>query len=188
MSGAAPATWPTIADIHTLVFDFDGVFTDNKVIVDQHGTESVRCDRGDGLGFDLLRAYCARNALNLDMFILSKEPNPVVLARANKLKLKCQHGIDNKLVWMNDYLSRRSSTTDAWQGVAYLGNDLNDLPIMLQAGLAVAPADAHPRILACATTVLPQAGGNGFIRAFIEHLIGLENASDEEIHELICHC
>ena len=44
---------PDWRDLHTIVFDFDGVFTDNKVWVDQNGVESVRCDRGDGLGFDI---------------------------------------------------------------------------------------------------------------------------------------
>ena len=70
--------------IHTIVFDFDGVFTDNKVWIDQNGTESVRCDRGDGLAFDLLRRFSQQNDWNLNYFILSKEKNSVVSVRAAK--------------------------------------------------------------------------------------------------------
>jgi 3-deoxy-D-manno-octulosonate 8-phosphate phosphatase KdsC-like HAD superfamily phosphatase len=47
-------TLPELKNIHTIVFDFDGVFTNNKVWVDEDGKETVRCDRSDGLGFDLL--------------------------------------------------------------------------------------------------------------------------------------
>ena len=78
---------PPLANIHTVVFDFDGVFTDNKVWVDQDGRESVRCDRGDGLAFDLLRNFKSKKKFDAEFFILSKETNAVVLARAKKLKL-----------------------------------------------------------------------------------------------------
>lgn len=192
MSNPPTIQWPQLSHLHALVFDFDGVFTDNKVYIDQSGIESVVCDRADGLGFDLLRAHCSRINHCPDMFILSKEPNPVVLARSAKLKLECRHGIDNKLKWMNNYLHRKfsdnRSSTDPWQGVAYLGNDLNDLPVMACAGLSVAPSDAHIRVRKIATSVLPLKGGHGFIRAFIEKITGLNEASDEEIHELIHHC
>ena len=75
---------PDWKDVHTIVFDFDGVLTDNKVWIDQDGTESVCCDRGDGLGFDLLRTFIKANNWALNCFILSKEKNPVVSARAEK--------------------------------------------------------------------------------------------------------
>ena len=63
--------FPAIESIHTVAFDFDGVFTDNKVWVDQFGHESVRCDRGDGLAFDLIRAYQKQEKLTANFFILS---------------------------------------------------------------------------------------------------------------------
>ena len=68
-----PKPLPPLAAIHTVAFDFDGVFTDNKVWVDQDGRESVRCDRGDGLAFDLVRAFQLRGKLNAEFLILSKE-------------------------------------------------------------------------------------------------------------------
>ena len=83
-------------NLHTIIFDFDGVFTNNKVLIDQEGRESVQCDRGDGLAIDLLRNFSKKNYWNIDFFILTTEKNKVVLSRAKKLKLQCYCGI-NKL-------------------------------------------------------------------------------------------
>ena len=181
-----PKNFPALKDIHTIAFDFDGVFTDNKVWVDQDGRESVRCDRGDGLAFDLVRAFRQRGKLNAEFFILSKEPNPVVLARARKLKLDCHHGIRDKLTFMREYLATRfPASLDSFAGLVYLGNDLNDLPLMRRAGYVVAPADAHPQVQKVAHLVLEQRGGEGFVRAFIERLLGIHQLTHEELNELI---
>ena len=71
--------WPD--PVALVVFDFDGVMTDNRVLVFSDGTEAVMCHRGDGLGIDRLREA------EVPMLILSTETNPVVAARARKLKL-----------------------------------------------------------------------------------------------------
>lgn len=177
---------PALHEIHTVVFDFDGVFTNNKVWVDQDGRESVRCDRGDGLGLDLVRALKSRGRLTAEFFILSKESNQVVLARAKKLKLECHHGVGNKLGFMKEYLAARlSNYAEPFAGLVYLGNDLNDLPLMRRVGYAVAPADAHPLVCDIAHLVMPQRGGEGFVRAFIERLLGIDQLSKEEIDELV---
>jgi len=177
---------PTLAEIHTVALDFDGVFTDNKVWVDQHGCESVRCDRGDGLAFDLVRAFKRKRKLDVNFFILSKEINPVVLARARKLKVECKSGVDDKLRFMTDYFADRiPDHINPFNGLVYLGNDLNDLPLMRCAGFSVAPADAHPMVCDVAHLIMPQRGGEGFVRAFVELLLGIEHLSKEEIDELV---
>ena len=184
-----PKTLPDLTSIHTVVFDFDGVFTDNKVWVDQDGHESVCCDRRDGLAFDMVRAFQKRGKLNAEFFILSKESNPVVLARAKKLKLDCLYNISDKLSCMQEYFANRSSSSpNSFEGLVYLGNDLNDLPLMRRAGFAVAPADAHPKVREIANLVLPECGGEGFVRAFIELLLGINLLTKEEIDELIFDC
>ena len=181
---AKPLPSPTV--VHTVVFDFDGVFTDNKVWVDQRGGESVRCDRSDGLAFDLIRAYVRREGLRCEFFILSKEPNPVVLARAQKLGLDCHHGIRDKLAFLQEDLHRRfPDERTPLEGVVYLGNDLNDLRVMRRAGYTVAPADAHPRVQEVAHLVLEQRGGEGFVRAFVEQWLGIDRMSLEELDELV---
>jgi 3-deoxy-D-manno-octulosonate 8-phosphate phosphatase (KDO 8-P phosphatase) len=177
-----------LSNIHTIAFDFDGVFTENKVWVDQDGKESVRCDRADGLAFDLLRALQRQDKLQFNIFILSKETNPVVLARAKKLKLPCHHGIGNKVSFMRDYLNQQDSLDNPFDGLIYLGNDLNDLPLMSLAGYAVTPKDAHPMVREVADLVLTKRGGEGCVREFIEYLIGIDLLTKDELHELISNC
>jgi YrbI family 3-deoxy-D-manno-octulosonate 8-phosphate phosphatase len=174
--------FPALASIHTVVFDFDGVFTDNKVWVDQNGKESVRCDRGDGLAFDLVRAFQCHGRLAAEFFILSKEANPVVLSRAKKLQLDCHHGVRNKLDFMATHLGARpSGDVNPFTGLVYLGNDLNDLPLIRRAGYSVVPNDAHPLVKKYANMILPQNGGEGFVRAFIEELLDIKKLPVEEL-------
>ncbi len=71
-----------ISKIRLIAFDFDGVFTDNMVYVSEDGTETVRCFRSDGIGLQKLRQ------LGIEMMIISTEANPVVSARARKLKIR----------------------------------------------------------------------------------------------------
>ena len=78
-----------INEIDALVFDFDGVLTDNKVLVHQDGSESVLCNRADGLAFDVLRK------LKIPTYILSTETNTVVTQRAKKLKIHVIQGALN---------------------------------------------------------------------------------------------
>jgi len=184
-----PKKIPLLETIHTIVFDFDGVFTNNKVLVDQNGTEYVYCDRRDGLAFDLIRAYQRQGKFDAEMFILSKEPNPVVLARAKKMKLTCHHGIEDKKTFLEEYLKYRfPKNQNSKEGVIYLGNDLNDLPVMRDVGFSVAPMDAHPRVKEVASLVIDLVGGDGFVRSFVELLLEINNLSDEAIDELMLNC
>ena len=65
-------------NFHTIIFDFDGVFTDNKVIVSENGLEQVICDRADGLGINILKKFIKKQNWGVEFFILSTEKNPVV--------------------------------------------------------------------------------------------------------------
>jgi len=178
--------WPDIRRIHTIVFDFDGVFTDNKVYVTDDGREAVRCDRADGLAMDLLRRYRAHQAPTLDFFIVSTERNPVVAARARKLQLDCYQDIGDKLAFLTEHLrARRPEDARPFSGLVCLGNDLNDLPVLIRAGFSIVPDDAHPFVKREADAVLPQCGGEGFVRAAVERLLGVGKMSLEEVHELI---
>jgi len=180
--------WPDLRSIHTVVFDFDGVFTNNKVYLNQNGDESVRCDRADGLGLNFLNYYCSRNKLKIGQLILSKEKNPVVLARANKLNIECKHGVSDKKQFLTRYFKNREPNNDLFSGLVYLGNDLNDLPMIKVAGFSVVPNDAHPIVKRYASVVLHSNGGDGFVREFIEKLMCIDDMSTEELDELICNC
>ena len=93
----------SIDQLDALVFDFDGVLTNNKVHLDQSGIEWVSCSRADGLGFDVLRK------LNFPSYVLSTENNPVVKARAEKLKIPVLQGVGNKLEVLKRLMSIQRS-------------------------------------------------------------------------------
>lgn len=148
--------------IEALVMDFDGVMTDDAVLVSQDGTEYVRCSRSDGMGIDLLTRS------GLPMIVLSREINPVVRARCEKLKLPCVHGLETKLATLQGWADENG--VDLGKTV-YVGNDVNDLECMSAVGYPVAPADAHPAALAAAKLVLRKDGGNGAVRELADMLL-----------------
>ena len=141
--------------ISAVIFDFDGVFTDNKVYVFEDGREAVACNRSDGLGISLLRAT------NISLLVLSTEENPVVSARCRKLKLECLQGVKDKLPALQQWLDQRA--VDIRETV-YVGNDLNDLACMQAVGFPIAVADAYPQVQAVAKLVLKANGGHGAVR------------------------
>lgn len=174
------------SNFHTLIFDFDGVFTDNNVLINQDGIETVKCSRADGLGLDILKKFIYKKNWELDYFILSTEKNPVVLSRANKLKIKCEYGIENKLKFIKDYLKRKFPLeSNKEKGIIYLGNDLNDFAAMRFVGTSIAPSDAHYLIKEEASIVLESKGGHGFVREFIEKLISCNNLENNTLLELL---
>ena len=175
-----------LKDIHHIVFDFDGVFTDNYVYVDENALESVKVSRSDGYAINLLRKYIALNKLEISILILSTETNKVVKARADKLNIECLFGEENKLLALERrFSSERPKDPNPFLGLIYFGNDLNDLAIMLKAGLSISPSDAHPLIKEISTRVLDRCGGNNFVREGVEFLIDIKSMNLEELSELI---
>jgi YrbI family 3-deoxy-D-manno-octulosonate 8-phosphate phosphatase len=145
----------TLASIRLVVFDFDGVFTDNHVWVDGDGGETVRCCRADGLGLRRLREA------GVDSLVVSMETAPVVGARARKLGVACLQGIEDKLPVLRKEAAARGIGLDA---IAYVGNDVNDAECLEAVGLPVVPADAWPEARERASWVLARAGGEGCVR------------------------
>jgi N-acylneuraminate cytidylyltransferase len=141
--------------IRLLALDFDGVMTDNRVVVFEDGREAVLCNRSDGLGLERLRAA------GLPVVVISKERNPVVAARCRKLSLACEQGVEDKLTVLQRIIAERGITLAE---VAFFGNDINDLPCLTVAGLAVAPADAHVDVIRKVDHVTAAAGGFGAVR------------------------
>ena len=157
-----------LKNIRLLVLDFDGVMTDNRVIVDQNGNEAVACNRGDGWGLARLRRH------GLEIMALSTEANPVVAARCNKLGIPCLQGRADKLPALKAEVQRRSLTA---ADVAYVGNDVNDLECLEWVGAAIAPSDARPEVLAVARLVTPQRGGDGAVRQVTDWIIAAQKTS-----------
>ncbi|QFT34377.1 CMP-N,N'-diacetyllegionaminic acid synthase [Labrenzia sp. THAF82] len=151
--------------IAAVVTDFDGVHTDDRVQVSENGVESVSCNRRDGLGLELLRKRGTR------LLILSKEANPVVRARAAKLKMEVLNQVDDKLPVLDAWCREQGLK---WSEIVYIGNDVNDIDCMKAAGLSFAPADAHETALAVAGIVLKNGGGKGALREMCDYLISEE--------------
>lgn len=145
-----------------LVTDFDGVHTDDRVVVHQDGTEAVTCSRADGMGIERLRKA------GLKLLILTKETNPVVQARAAKLKMEIYGSVEGKLEKLDSW--RQANGLD-WRDIVYIGNDINDMDCLKAAGLAAAPADARAEIRDLAHLVVDRPGGYGALRALSDYLL-----------------
>lgn len=156
--------------IGALIFDFDGVFTDNRVIVNQDGVESVMCDRSDGWGLGRLKR------LGLPILVLSTEKNPVVQARCRKLGLACIHGVDHKWPALQAWLAEHGIDPET---AVYVGNDVNDLECLQKVGCGVTPADAYPRAKSGARIVLEAPGGRGAVREIVELVLASLGKMDE---------
>jgi 3-deoxy-D-manno-octulosonate 8-phosphate phosphatase (KDO 8-P phosphatase) len=141
--------------VRLVVFDFDGVFTDNRVWVSETGEESVACWRGDGLGLRRL------DEAGVPYVIVSTEPNAVVARRAEKLRARCVHGVDDKLAVVREEATRAGVTLEA---TAFVGNDVNDAACLEAVGLPVVPSDAWPEVHPLARWVLDRPGGHGCVR------------------------
>jgi len=148
--------------VSLLVLDFDGVLTDDRVYVNQHGEETVAAHRGDGMGISQLKK------IGIEVIILPKEKNPVVKARADKLGIPAYQGIDEKGKELQSLMADKGVSSEQ---VVYLGNDINDLPCFPLVGLAAAVADAHPKVIERAQLVLSKKGGYGAVRELCDLLV-----------------
>ena len=148
--------------LRLVAFDFDGVFTDNRVIVDQNGIESVICWRGDGIGLSAIRRS------GLETVVISTEVNPVVSARCKKLGIDCHQGCTDKIGTLQSVAERVGCTL---RETAFMGNDVNDRECLEAVGVPIVVSDAHPdvRDLALYTTRAP--GGRGAVREVCDLII-----------------
>ncbi|MGI5259822.1 cytidylyltransferase domain-containing protein [Streptomyces angustmyceticus] len=158
-----PGALPTRDDIDAVVLDFDGTQTDDRVLIDADGREIVAVHRGDGLGIAALRRA------ELKLLILSTETNPVVAARARKLRVPVLHGIDRKDLALKQWCEEAGIDPAR---VLYVGNDVNDLPCFDLVGWPVAVAGAHDVVRGAARALTATPGGSGAIREIAGWLLG----------------
>ena len=145
-----------------IVYDFDGVMTNNKVYIDQNGNEMVLVSRADGLGISEIKK------IGIEQIIISTEKNVVVSARARKLDIPCAQGIDNKKDYLIEYCKKNN--IDIVQ-VAFVGNDINDKDVMTISGITFSPSDAHPSIKSISDYVLKSKGGDGVVREILDYIM-----------------
>jgi N-acylneuraminate cytidylyltransferase len=146
---------PLPQEIDLIVFDFDGVLTDNRVWVNEDGHEMIAANRSDSLGI--------RHVVNagVKVMVLSTEVNSVVMARCRKMKIPAIQGVDDKALALRAYLYENQIDPSR---VVFVGNDINDTPCFPLVGCAVAVADAQPEARRQADLVLTRNGGHGAAR------------------------
>ena len=169
------------AAVKLLICDFDGVFTDDAVYVDQHGTESVRCLRADGYGITRLQAA------GVPVVVLSAEVNPVVAARCRKLGVRCMQGHTDKLAVLMAYSRgwHEDPGMPVPEGVplehiAYMGNDVNDIECLKAVGFPIIVATSEKAVLEWRTTktyVTKRWGGNGAVREVCDLILEARDGS-----------
>lgn len=148
--------------IKLIAFDFDGVFTDNTVYVDQHGVESVRCWRSDGLGISNIMS------LGVEVRIISTETNPVVSARAKKLKIQSIQAVDDKAEVLQQLCKELNLDLNE---IGYVGNDINDISALKLVGFPIAVADSYPEILEHVVYITKKSGGFGAVREVCDLIV-----------------
>jgi 3-deoxy-D-manno-octulosonate 8-phosphate phosphatase (KDO 8-P phosphatase) len=161
-----------LANVRLVVFDFDGVFTDNSVWVTQEGYESVRCWRSDGIGLQRL------SALGVQLAILSTETNPVVAKRAGKLRLACRHSVEDKGAAIIE-ICREFGIPPKM--TMFVGNDINDIPAFKIVGFPVGVADSYCEIFAHVHYLTGKKGGLGAVREICDLV---SKAIDESTSQL----
>lgn len=143
--------------IKLVFFDFDGVFTDNSVYVDEKGNETVKCCRSDGIGLDRLRS------INIESIVISRELNQVVKKRCEKLKIKCLIGCNDKLLELKKILKEKNIKKEE---VCFVGNDIQDLACLEYVGFPIIVNDSleevHEKNIAKYKT--KKNGGLGAVR------------------------
>ena len=150
--------------IKLILFDVDGVLTDGKILLHADGSESKRFDIRDGI----VMVWAQR--VGVTVGFLSARNSPVTSQRAAQLGISLVHnGVPiNKLETYEDIL-RQQAVTDA--EVAYMGDDVLDLPVLGRAGLSAAPADAVDEVRTRVDWVSQNGGGRGAARELVELIL-----------------
>lgn len=163
------------AKIRLLLFDVDGVLTDGTVIVHSDGSEAKAFHIRDGAGIVL-----AQRA-GLQVGLLSARASGATAHRAAQLGVAMViQGVRNKLE-AYERIIRDGGLEDA--EVAFMGDDLLDLPVLARVGLAAAPADAVPDVRAAVHFVASAGGGRGAVRELIETVLRAQQRWDAAIRE-----
>lgn len=152
-----------LESIKLIVLDVDGTMTDGGIYIDSNGIEQKKFNIKDGAGILLAES------IGIEFMILTGRKSVCVEQRAKELNIKyvCQ-GIHRKADYLKDFARNKGLLPEH---IAYIGDDLNDLPAMYFVGVAACPLDAVEEVKTFCDYVLPANGGEGVIRAFVNLLL-----------------
>lgn len=156
-----------------LVLDVDGVLTDGRIIIDDLGNESKNFNVRDGHGLKLLMRG------GIDVALLTGRQSKVVIHRAAELGIKhVYQGVHDKAKLLGEILDARGVSREC---VAYVGDDIVDVPVFRMVGFSVAVADALDYVKAESDYVTKQKGGGGAVREVCEMILTAKNKWDDII-------
>jgi 3-deoxy-D-manno-octulosonate 8-phosphate phosphatase (KDO 8-P phosphatase) len=150
-------------NIRLIVSDVDGVLTDNTIYIDDNGLESKKFSIADGVG-----AYLAKK-FGLGIALISARKSKATLVRARQLKIKQVFlGREDKLK-VYEKIKKDLKLKDTQ--IAYIGDDLVDIPVLKKAGIAICVKDASTLIKKYADYITKAEGGRGALREVVEMVL-----------------
>lgn len=173
-----PAQIEKIKRIKVLILDVDGVLTDGRLFFDQHGNEYKCFHARDGHGLKLLRQT------GVDVAVISGRNSPVVARRMDSLGIEhVFQGHENKRAAFQEVLTRLALLPEQ---AAHVGDDVLDLPIMTQAGFAIAVSDAHFVVKRHADWCTETVGGQGAVREVCDAIMQVQGHFDAVVSAYLC--
>ncbi len=164
-------------NIKLIIFDVDGVLTDGGLYFSDKGIELKRFNSLDGLGIKLLKQNGIESA------IISARNSKNVIYRMKNLDIKhLYQGQDNKIVAFNNLIKKLSLKTEQ---VAYIGDDIIDLPVMRKIGLPIAVSNAHELVKENAFFVTEKIGGHGAVREVCDLLLQSQNTYNKTMDKYL---
>ena len=155
------------ANIRLLLLDVDGVLTDGRIIIDDRGVESKHFHVRDGQGISLLKRS------GIEVGFITGRSSKVVRHRAMDLRVSLLfQGVQDKL-GIYERIKKKSRLTD--EQIAYVGDDIIDLPVLRRVGLAVMVGDGSAELKPLADYVTVAKGGMGAVREVAELLLKAQN-------------
>lgn len=169
-------------DIKLLVMDVDGTLTDGKIYMSAGGELMKAFNIKDGYAIARMKEY------GIEPVIITGRESDIVKQRCAELKImELYQGVENKLFKLKDICAKKGLTLSQ---VAYIGDDVNDLPCILHCGMTACPADAVNKVKKSADVVTEAKGGEGAVREFCEYLVekccsrGNDEIADYEFSEI----
>jgi 3-deoxy-D-manno-octulosonate 8-phosphate phosphatase (KDO 8-P phosphatase) len=160
-------------NIEWIVLDVDGTLTNGIIHYDSAGNEHKQFHVADGLGIVMAQAA------GLKVAVISGRSSPIVERRMNELGVtELVQASGNKAAALQDLMTRHRLTSGQ---VAYIGDDLNDLPAFRLAGFKVAVADGAQKVRAQADFVTQRSGGHGAVREAIEEVLSRQGKLEEAV-------
>jgi len=176
MKDISPEILEKAKRIKLIIFDVDGVLTDGGIIYDNAGQEYKRFNVKDGQIIKHLRKF------NILTGVITGRDSRVVRNRCDELKIDFHyHGIENKIEVFKEVLSKLGLSKHE---IAYVGDDINDLPILVNCGLSATPADGHHAVKDLVDYITNAEGGKGVLRELADLVLDSQGYYEQIIKDL----